>query len=311
MQIQQRFNAFAKLGHYLQELSANTSSEILSNAAAHNGWFSPSNIKFSLQSWSQALSADNLDKWISKYNLDDRPSKTIGIVMAGNIPLVGFHDFLSVLMTGNKVIARLSSNDKILLPHLAEKLAEFEPEFKDRFTFAEGKLENFDAVIATGSNNTSRYFDYYFGKYPHIIRKNRNSVAVLDGNETKAELEALADVLKMQVREGDILAYLRGEQFILSLPEMSVDASRQFAQRMLSVLQDARQNDLFQQMDLQVGLSTLADFSSRCTETALELLITRADLAMKAGKAAGETICHYDDLAPADADSATHLLQKP
>jgi diguanylate cyclase (GGDEF)-like protein len=122
-------------------------------------------------------------------------------------------------------------------------------------------------------------------------------------------LEALADVLKMQVREGDILAYLRGEQFILSLPEMTVDASRQFAQRILNVLQDARQSDMFQQMDLQVGLSTLTDFSSRCTETALELLITQADLAMKAGKASGRTICHYDDLDLADTDSTPHSRQ--
>jgi diguanylate cyclase (GGDEF)-like protein len=124
-------------------------------------------------------------------------------------------------------------------------------------------------------------------------------------------LEALADVLKMQVREGDILAYLRGEQFILSLPEISVDASRHFAQRILSVLQDARQSDLFEQMDLQVGLSTLADFSSHCTETALELLITQADIAMKTGKATGKTICHYGDLDLANTDSITHSLQNP
>jgi diguanylate cyclase (GGDEF)-like protein len=122
-------------------------------------------------------------------------------------------------------------------------------------------------------------------------------------------LEALADVLKMHVREGDILAYLRGEQFILSLPEISIDESRQFAQRILNLLQDAHHSELFEQMHLQVGLSTLAEFSSRCTDTALELLITRADLAMKAGQAAGKTICHYDDLSLADAECVTDSLR--
>ncbi len=119
-------------------------------------------------------------------------------------------------------------------------------------------------------------------------------------------LEALADALKLQVREGDILAYLRGEQFILSLPELSIEDSRQFAQRILSVLQEARHNDVFEQMQLRVGLSTLSDFSNRCTETVLELLVTRADLAMKEGKAAGKTICHYDDLSESDIKDVIH-----
>jgi hypothetical protein len=113
--------------------------------------------------------------------------------MAGNVPLVGFHDFLSVLITGNNVLAKLSSNDTQLLPFLANYLISIEPEFKDCISFSEKKLTNFDAVIATGSNNTARYFDYYFGKYPHIIRKNRNSVAILTGNETPQQLEALAN----------------------------------------------------------------------------------------------------------------------
>ena len=102
--------------------------------------------------------------------------------MAGNIPMVGFHDFLCVLLSGNKVLAKLSSNDKVLLPFLAEYLMEQEPLLSERITFTEGRLEGFDAVIATGSNNTSRYFEYYFGKRPNIIRKNRNSVAVLTEN---------------------------------------------------------------------------------------------------------------------------------
>ena len=107
--------------------------------------------------------------------------------------MVGFHDFLSVLISGNNVIAKLSSNDNLLLPFLANYLIELEPVFEDKINFTSEQLVNFDAVIATGSNNTARYFDYYFGKYPNIIRKNRNSVAILSGKETEHELIALAD----------------------------------------------------------------------------------------------------------------------
>jgi hypothetical protein len=113
--------------------------------------------------------------------------------MAGNIPLVGFHDFLSVLLTGHKVVAKLSSNDKHLLPFLAKYLEVIEPEFKGCINFTEHKLENFDAVIATGSNNTARYFEYYFRNKPAIIRKNRNAVAILNGDEAKIQLEALSN----------------------------------------------------------------------------------------------------------------------
>ncbi|MFN2262367.1 MAG: acyl-CoA reductase, partial [Psychroflexus sp.] len=85
------------------------------------------------------------------------------------------------------------SNDKVLLPFLAEALIEIEPEFQNKIRFTENKLENFDAVIATGSNNTARYFEYYFKNKPNIIRKNRNSVAVLSGRETKNELKTLGE----------------------------------------------------------------------------------------------------------------------
>jgi len=113
--------------------------------------------------------------------------------MAGNIPLVGFHDFLSVLISGNSVLVKLASNDKHFLPLIAKYLEYVEPSFNSKITFTEEKLTNFDAAIATGSNNTARYFDYYFGKYPNIIRKNRNSVAVITGNETENELKGLGE----------------------------------------------------------------------------------------------------------------------
>jgi hypothetical protein len=113
------------------------------------------------------------------------------VVMAGNIPLVGFHDFLCVLISGNCFLGKLSRNDYYLLPTLAQILTSIDSRYKERITFTTDKIQGFDAVIATGSNNTSRYFEYYFGKYPHIIRKNRNSIAILSGHETPEDLAAL------------------------------------------------------------------------------------------------------------------------
>lgn len=193
MQLIQRITAFAELGKFLKEIALESEHPILKKAEIENGWFTNDNIKFALNSWSEALSEESLQQWISNYKIEETAPKTVAIVMAGNIPLVGFHDFLTVLITGNKVLAKLSSNDKTLLPFLSKKLIEIEPAFNNYIEFTEEKLENFDAVIATGSNNTARYFDYYFGKYPSIIRKNRNSVAVLNGNETEEELTQLAD----------------------------------------------------------------------------------------------------------------------
>jgi len=204
MDLKHRLNAFVALGKYLGKISKKNPVEtypsdiesIIQRAMAENGWFTVENIEFALKSWAQALSEENLKKWISNYDFEviNSPSnKAIAVIMAGNVPLVGFHDFLSVLITGNKVVAKLSSNDKVLLPFIAKQLIDFEPDFEHYIEFSEGRIDGFDAVIATGSNNTSRYFDYYFGKYPHIIRKNRNSVAVLTGSETLQELELLSN----------------------------------------------------------------------------------------------------------------------
>lgn len=203
MELKQRINALVSLGNFLDKIptdncneeAANEVQSVIAKAKAENGWFTVENIEFALHNWAEALSEENLKQWISKYDFanESKNEKTIAIIMAGNIPLVGFHDFLSVLITGNKVLAKLSSNDKTLLPFLAEKLIAIEPQFKNYIEFTEERLKDFDAVIATGSNNTSRYFEYYFGKYPHIIRKNRNSVAVLTGNETDEDLTLLAD----------------------------------------------------------------------------------------------------------------------
>ena len=209
MQLQERINAFIELGKFIGQFSSEKPSkhpDILHNnvfydgmlqklelAKNHNGWFTPDNLAFACKSWSEALSEASIKKWVSEYNMDISDPKIIAIIMAGNVPLVGFHDFLSVLISGHKVLAKLSGNDKQLLPFLSQYLIAVESKFEEGINFTEGRLQEFDAVIATGSNNTARYFDYYFGKYPHIIRKNRNSVAVLTGNETADEMTALAD----------------------------------------------------------------------------------------------------------------------
>ncbi|SNY99826.1 acyl-CoA reductase [Flagellimonas pacifica] len=200
--------AFVKLGSFLRDFCENRNdknsdkynkiNDILIRAEQKNGWFTYENLIFSLEQWVGQLTNENLTHWVANYPIDqERSSKTIGIVMAGNIPLVGFHDFLCVLLTGNKVLAKLSSNDTVLLPFLADCLIEYEPSLADKIQFIEGKFEHFDAVIATGSNNTSRYFEYYFGKKPNIIRKNRNAIAIITGEESNEELQDLGkDIFK-------------------------------------------------------------------------------------------------------------------
>ncbi len=196
MSLQQRINAFAKLGEQLSSLTSEMPEAyhtLIRQANAHNGWFTEEHIVFALKSWSSALNETNLKKWTSNYSFKEDAPKTIAIVMAGNIPLVGFHDFLSVLISGNHVQAKMSSSDSILLTYVAKQLIEIEDAFATAITFTKEKLEKFDAVIATGSNNTAKYFEHYFNKYPNIIRKNRNSVAIITGKETKEQMEALAD----------------------------------------------------------------------------------------------------------------------
>ncbi|PCE64185.1 acyl-CoA reductase [Sediminicola luteus] len=157
-----------------------------------NGWFTPENVNFALASWGQLLQKENLSHWLEKYPEPKAEAKTVAIIMAGNIPLVGFHDLLCVLLAGHKALIKRSSSDMALLNFCVGFLKDSSEAFADSINFVDGKLEGYDAVIATGSDNTSRYFEYYFGKKPHIIRKNRNSVAVLTGTETPEELQALA-----------------------------------------------------------------------------------------------------------------------
>lgn len=167
--------------------------ELIDLSQSHNGWFTRENVLFAIESWAEALQEASLNQWLSRYDFSALQPKTVGLVLAGNIPLVGFHDFLSVLISGHKVVLKTSSSDQQLLPFLANYLIAIQPKFEEYITFTDGKLENFDAVIATGSNNTARYFEYYFKNKPSIIRKNRNSVAVLTGEETSEQMIALGE----------------------------------------------------------------------------------------------------------------------
>jgi len=158
-------------------------------AEIENPWFTKDNILFCLEYWAENLTQEKLSHWLSKYNFSKHKNDKIGIIMAGNIPMVGFHDALCVLLAGFSAKIKLSTKDKILIPFLLNYWKELDPSIE--FEFIE-RVTGIDKLIATGSDNTSKYFEYYFKEIPHIIRKNRTSVAVLNGNETKEELENLS-----------------------------------------------------------------------------------------------------------------------
>jgi len=170
--------------------------DAMKQASDFNPWFIPRFVTHAFRAWSHALEEDKIRKWYERYGLPESlPAKKlkIALVMAGNIPMVGLHDLLCVLASGNHALVKLSSSDDKLIPALARILGQLDPDFQDRIGFVNDRLTGFDAIIATGSNNTSRYFEYYFGKYPHIIRRNRNGVAVINGSENNQQLEGLAD----------------------------------------------------------------------------------------------------------------------
>jgi hypothetical protein len=200
MKIEDRIDAFAELGEILRNslsgkevTRANGLQELINTQHIINPWFTPENVTASVEAIAGELTQENLLKWTGNYPQLQTGNKpvTAGIIMAGNIPLAGFHDFLSVLISGNSLIAKTSSKDSALIGKFGEIICSIDPRFRERIKFTNGLLTNFDVVIATGSNNSSRYFEQYFGKYPNIIRKNRNSIAIIEGNESEAELEKL------------------------------------------------------------------------------------------------------------------------
>lgn len=196
MNHQQRIAAFTQLGEQLAKVAENPLESdwatAFERAEAANKWFTHENIATALRGIAFMLQPEKLEKWLSEYSdIPEKGDKRVGLIMAGNIPLVGFHDLLCVLASGNSAIIKLSSQDEALPKKLFETIAEISPELADRIELSDGKLEGFTHVIATGSDNSARYFEYYFGKYPNIIRKNRNSIAIINGDESVDELRAL------------------------------------------------------------------------------------------------------------------------
>jgi hypothetical protein len=194
MNFQQCVKAFVQLGQLFSQVLGQKENDIFSKAYVHNNWFTDTNIHSALTAWATLLTPEKLDEWLANYTIPDESPKTVAIIMAGNIPMVGFHDLLCVLITGNKALVKLSTDDTILMKWAIEQLIQIEPAFAAHIEICETRLpQKFDAVIATGSNNTNRYFEYYFRNKKSLLRKNRNSVAVLTGNETQADLVKLGE----------------------------------------------------------------------------------------------------------------------
>ena len=167
--------------------------QTLIESHSYNSWFTIDNLKLSLKNWSNSLQENIISDWLSKYNIEDKSSKKIAIIMAGNIPAVGFHDLLCSLLLNFDCIVKLSSEDKLLIPFIVKFLESRNEKLKNKVTFESEKLKDFDGVIATGNNNSHRYFDYYFSKYPNLLRKTRHSIAVLDGKESDNDLSDLSN----------------------------------------------------------------------------------------------------------------------
>ncbi len=196
MTLLERIEVLSILGQQLLEPS-DEHDAVMRRTANNNSWFTIENQKQAIAEIAiHFLNKERLGNWAKNYDYlqtetDTRQPKTVGLVMAGNIPLVGFHDILCVFVSGNKAKIKISEKDPFLLPYLLQILKDIDPRTADFLQITEGFLKDFDAVIATGSNNSARYFEAYFGKYPHIIRKNRNAVAILRGSESAGDLELL------------------------------------------------------------------------------------------------------------------------
>jgi hypothetical protein len=194
MHLQERIDLLVELGSYMSSDQDGWLS-VRQRASQENGWFIPEFIDLSVQNiFSQFLDENKLKTWVKQYDLSEerKDPKTIGLVMAGNIPLVGFHDFLSVFISGHAQTIKPSSRDHALIEHLVQRIWQQDKRTQELISFSE-LPKGSDAYIATGSNQSARYFEYYFKKYPHLIRRNRTSIAILLGDETPSELEKLAD----------------------------------------------------------------------------------------------------------------------
>ena len=202
--LKERIQAFSDLGILFRDNSSSQKiktfqkwdselNKLLNDSYQYNSWFTENNLKLSLKNWSAELNKKNIENWLENYKIELKSSKTVAIIMAGNVPIVGFHDLMCSLILGFKCTVKLSSDDKILIPLIVKFIQSRFDGFKEKVFFESNILKNFDAVIATGSNNSHKYFEYYFGKYPNLLRKTRHSVAVLNGNESDSELAMLSN----------------------------------------------------------------------------------------------------------------------
>jgi hypothetical protein len=189
MTLENRINAFHQLGEMIRNLSPDEKESLFVRTANENPWFTAPNVDQALTGISKFLDRQGLEKWLSQYSLPNK-SRKIGVAMAGNIPLVGFHDLMCILLCGHQLVAKLSSNDSVLMKFVRDSLVDIDSSFAEKVLFEE-RLNGVEAVIATGSDNTSRYFEYYFRNIPHIIRKNRTSCAVILGEESPEEFSML------------------------------------------------------------------------------------------------------------------------
>ena len=186
-----RISAFIRLGNLLSDLEGDEKFALFQQAQNQNAWFTPQSLDQALKGIQVLLDAEALEKWVANYSFSETGQpQQIGLMLAGNIPGVGFHDILAVLIAGHSACMKLSSQDTALPLWLLRQLKDIEPRFSERI-FIEELLKNKQAYIATGSDNSARYFNYYFGKYPHLIRSNRTSMAILQGDESLADLQAL------------------------------------------------------------------------------------------------------------------------
>ncbi|MDF2158171.1 acyl-CoA reductase [Algoriphagus sp. CAU 1675] len=193
MDLEKRIQAFIELGKKIEGMDQYEKEDLFWRAGNKNNWFTFESCSSSFEGIAHMLQEEILRHWLSAYQLDEpKKTKDIGVLMAGNIPAVGFHDLMAVLLSGNKISAKLSSADEVLMKWLINQLIEIEPGFSGLIEISE-MLKNKDAYIATGSDNSARYFNYYFGKYPHLIRQNRTSVAILNGNENQEQLQKLGE----------------------------------------------------------------------------------------------------------------------
>ena len=187
----ERLAAFVALGQRLNTVAADELTALAARARNQNAWFDAPSVTAAVAGIAHLLTEEPLRRWAGRYPPEPATVRQVGVVMAGNIPLVGFHDLLCVLLSGHILLAKLSADDTALMTWLMEELLTLEPRFADSIKVVP-RLNAADAFIATGSDNTARYFEYYFGKRPHLIRRNRTSVAVLTGHETSSELALLA-----------------------------------------------------------------------------------------------------------------------